>query len=105
MQFCIFIGVDITEFDGVIDNAVYAFFISFQNPLPVGGCSHAHAGKLIQQGMCVGGEDLCCMQVLVALNAGAGQIQNDFSLMICDQLPDLGSGAGTGQGDVEFAIL
>ena len=38
-------------------------------------------------------------------NAGAGQIQNDFSLMICDQLPDLGSGAGTGQGDVEFAIL
>ena len=80
-------------------------FHKLQNPLPVGGCSHAHAGKLIQQGMCVGGEDLCCMQVIVALNAGAGQIQNDFSLMICNQLPDRGSWAGTGQGDVEFAIL
>ena len=45
------------------------------------------------------------MQVIVALNAGAGQIQNDFRLMICDQLPDLGSGAGTGQGNAEFAIL
>lgn len=35
-------------------------------------------------------------------NAGAGQIQNDFSLMICDQLPNLGSGAGTGQGKVSL---
>ena len=101
MQFCIFIGVDITEFDGVIDNAVNAFFISFQNLLPVGGCSHAHAGKLIQQGMCIGGENLCCMQVIVALNAGAGQIQCDLCLMIGDELTDLTARTGTNKGDMK----
>ena len=46
-------------------------------------------------------QNLVRIQVVAALNAGAGQIQCNLCLMIGDELTDLTARAGTDKGDAK----